>query len=135
MTHCARLSILRSGESLRPAEPAPPVHGTGLGWSLARPGWAASVAGLVLVITVGIGWHFYGPDTATSELASAIRAVDRTQQNYVRAIAELEKAASVVLARAEDPDLDSLSAAILPLRISITPAMCCVMRSRPWASQ
>ena len=46
-------------------------------------------------------------------MAEAVLQVEQAQQDYARAIADLERRADDVLARAEDPELDMNDAALL----------------------
>jgi len=74
--------------------------------------WAAAAAA-VLIIGVTFFTRPISVDPEVGTYESAIAQVEDAQRNYVKAIAELEQQAEQVLARSEDPSLDSRDAAIL----------------------
>jgi hypothetical protein len=111
-----RIMAMLSREALRPV----PIHGApemappSVRWT-DRLAWKGLAAAAALAVMGAFGLWRFGllPATDSSELAQAIRAVDETQRDYARAIAELEKAATAVLAQASNPQVDDREAAIL----------------------
>jgi len=73
--------------------------------------WAAAAAAVILGIMFLPRPGVLQPEGDPYE--EVIAQVDSAQRNYVRAIAELERQAAQVLARSEDPALDSRDAALL----------------------
>jgi hypothetical protein len=73
--------------------------------------WVAAAAVVILGVTASIQRPWF--DTGGGAYEEAVRQVERAQHDYARAIAGLEIQAGEVLARADDPALDSRDAALL----------------------
>jgi hypothetical protein len=79
---------------------------------LRQPVWLTAAAALVLIAFAWIGKDFlFGP--AGSEFEQAIAQAEKSRTDYAQAIAELERSAQPILARAADPDLPPEQAALL----------------------
>ncbi|HXV76238.1 MAG TPA: hypothetical protein VD788_07955 [Candidatus Polarisedimenticolaceae bacterium] len=95
-------AIEKDGGARQPGERR--VAGQRLAW------WGAVAASLVLALWLAPRWWSPAP-TAIGEVERLIAEADRARADYARSIAELERRAMPILARAGDPDLDPLRAA------------------------
>jgi len=78
-----------------------------------RPVWLWAAAAAVLIIGIAVVAPPFLFEPGESSYEEIIAQAERAQDNYARAIADLERQAENVLARSDDPALSSRDAALL----------------------
>jgi hypothetical protein len=106
-----RVAAALAEEGLIESEPA--RHGAGRTSRKRVATWAWVAAAAVVILGVAVLVQRPWLETDGGTFADAVRQVEQAQHDYARAIAGLEQRAGDVLARVDDPALDSQDAAML----------------------